>query len=239
MISAQAPTTVDTWLQWFDTYKQASCWAFLCTRYHLDVLDADALMNTARFQVFLHWTTVKNPLAYFWHTLTHAVSKPRQRHIYERRQLVAYAHQHQIHVRHAARTAQQVADLLERVSPHQRCLLAGWVQGYDDTQVAIRLRTTPQAIRVARHRAYRALQSQFDPSDRQLSEEFKRHAPRGNDFLGASNILPRSKPIGEHQARLSATTSSAFGPRGTQLITEAPDGAHCAVGSWGVGCLAL
>jgi len=173
-----ASATVEAWLEWFATHKQASCRAFLCTRYHLNTLDAEALMNTARLQVFLDWDTVKNPLAYFWQTLKHAVSKQRQRYTYERRQLVAYAQQHQIHVRHAARTARQAANLLERVSPHQRCLLAGWVQGYDDTQLAVRLGTTPQAIRVARHRAYRVLQSQFHLSDRQLPEEFKTPCPQ-------------------------------------------------------------
>src|SRR5439155_6371588 len=79
MSPAPASTTVDAWLAWFATHKQAACRAFLCARYHLDALDAEALMNTARLQVFLHWETVEHPLAYFWQTLTHAVGKQGQR----------------------------------------------------------------------------------------------------------------------------------------------------------------
>jgi hypothetical protein len=33
-------TTVDAWLEWFATEKQAACRAYLCTRYRLDALDA-------------------------------------------------------------------------------------------------------------------------------------------------------------------------------------------------------
>jgi hypothetical protein len=171
MIPVQAPTTVDAWLQWFDTYKQTACRAFLCTWYHLNALDAEALMNTTRFPVFLHWATVDNPLAYFWHVLVHAVGKQGKRRTYELRQLVAYAQQYRVHIHHAARTAQQVADLLERAAPRQ-CHLLGWyAQGYDDTQVAAWLGTTSQAVRVARPGVYRALRAQLCPSSHRLPEE--------------------------------------------------------------------
>jgi DNA-directed RNA polymerase specialized sigma24 family protein len=163
MAPTPAAATVDNWLQWFDTYKQASCRAFLCTRYHLNALDAEALMNTARLQVFLHWDTVKNPLTYFWQTLKHAVGKQGRRRARERRRLAAYARQCRDHGDLTARTARHVADVLERVPPRQRCLLAWYAQGYEDAQVAVWLGTTPQAVRVARHSAYCALRATLRP----------------------------------------------------------------------------
>jgi DNA-binding CsgD family transcriptional regulator len=118
--------------------------------------DAAALINDALLQVFLHWDTIENPLAYFWQTLRHAVSKQKQRHVHERRRLVAYAQQRRLHARGTARTAQHVADLLERVSPRQCQLLEWFAQGYEDPQVAAWLGTTLPTVRVARHNAYRA-----------------------------------------------------------------------------------
>jgi DNA-binding NarL/FixJ family response regulator len=160
MISVPEPTTVDAWLEWFATSKQTACRAYLCTQYHLDALDAEALMNTARLQVFLHWATIEKPLSYFWQTLKHAVAKQGRRRAYERRQLAAYAQQHWVHAHGAARTAEHVADVLERVSPRQCYLLEWFAEGYADSQVAAWLQTTPQAVRVARHNAYRALRVQ-------------------------------------------------------------------------------
>jgi DNA-binding NarL/FixJ family response regulator len=175
MLPTHTFTTADAWLQWFDTSQQTACRAFLCTQYHLDALDAEALMNTARFQVFLHWGTINNPLAYFWHTLTRAARKHQQHHTDERRQLAVYAQQHRAHPDHATRTAQQVADLLERVTPRQRHLLEWFMQGYDDTQVAEWLTTTPQAVRVARHGAYQALRAELRPLGHRLSKEGDHH----------------------------------------------------------------
>jgi hypothetical protein len=40
--SPAPPSTVDTWLQWFATEKQAAYRAYLWTRYHLDTLDVEA-----------------------------------------------------------------------------------------------------------------------------------------------------------------------------------------------------
>ena len=125
-------TTVEAWLQWFATEKQAACRAYLCTRYHLDALDAEALINAAQLQVFLHWATLENPLAYLWQTLKHAVAKQGRRRAYERQQLVAYAQQRRVHSHSAARTAAHVATVLERVAPRQRRLLAWYAQGYED-----------------------------------------------------------------------------------------------------------
>jgi hypothetical protein len=84
-------TTVDAWLQWFATEKQATCRAYLCTRYHLNALDAEALINTALLQVLRYWASIDNPLAYVWQTLTHAVAKQGRRRAYERQQLMTYA----------------------------------------------------------------------------------------------------------------------------------------------------
>ena len=159
-------TTVDAWLQWFATEKQAACRAHLCTRYRLDALDAEALINAAQLQVFLHWSTLENPLAYLWQTLKHAVAKQGRRRAYERQQLMAYAQQRRVHSHGAARTAEHVAAVLERVAPRQRRLLAWYAQGYEDQQVAAWLKTTPEAVRVARHSAYRALRAQFHSSSR-------------------------------------------------------------------------
>jgi len=154
-------TGVDPWLQWFATEKQTTCRAHLCTRYHLNALDAEALINTALLQVFHHWPTLDNPLAYFWQTLRHAVAKQGQRRVCERQQLAAYAQQRRLQAHGAARTATHVAAVLARVAPRQRRLLAWYAQGYADTQVAVWLQTTPQAVRVARHGAYRALRAQL------------------------------------------------------------------------------
>jgi DNA-directed RNA polymerase specialized sigma24 family protein len=160
MISTCDTSTADAWLHWFDTTHRTACRTYLCTRYHLDALDAEALMNTARLQVFRHWATLEHPLSYFWRTLRHALGKQGQRRTRELQQLAAYAQQCQVESQGAARTAAQVADVLARVPPRQRCLLAWCAQGYEDTQVAAWMGMTPQAVRVARQRAYRTLRAQ-------------------------------------------------------------------------------
>jgi hypothetical protein len=77
MSLTHASTTVDAWLQWFATEKQAACRADLCTRYRLNALDAKALINAALLQVFRHWSTLQNPLAYLWPTLRHTARRIR------------------------------------------------------------------------------------------------------------------------------------------------------------------
>jgi DNA-binding CsgD family transcriptional regulator len=76
---------------------------------------------------------------------------------------MTYAQQRQVHSHGAARTAAHVAAVLARVSQRQQQLLIWYMQGYTDTQVAIWLQTTPEAVRVARHGAYRALRAQLCP----------------------------------------------------------------------------
>ena len=162
-------TTVDAWLQWFATEKQAACRAHLCTRYHLNALDAEALINGALLQVFHHWPTLDNPLAYLCQTLKHTLAKQGQRRAYEQQQLAVYAKQQRLHAHSAARTAEQVATVLARVPPRQRRLLAWYAQGYTDVQMAVWLRMTPHAVREARHRAYRALRTPLClPGHRQM-----------------------------------------------------------------------
>jgi DNA-directed RNA polymerase specialized sigma24 family protein len=190
MILAPASATVDTWLQWFDTYKQASCRAFLCTRYHLNSLDAEALINTARLQVFLHWDTIENPLAYFWQTLKNAVREQGRRRTHERQRLSAYARQRRAYDDHTVCTAQYVTEMLEQVPSRQRRLLAWFVQGYEDAQVATWLGTTPQAVRAARHSAYGALRAQLRPPGRPLptggSCHYSRQRGGEKNFLGTA-----------------------------------------------------
>jgi DNA-binding CsgD family transcriptional regulator len=160
MMSLTRDTTpVDAWLQWFVTKKQAACRAHLCTWYHLNALDAEALINDALLQVFLHWSTLDNPLAYMWQTLKHTIAKQGQRRVYEQRQLALYTQQHQAHS--AACTAEQVAGVLTQVAPRQRQIMAWYAQGYTDVQVAAWLEMTPHAIRKTRHRAYRVLRTQL------------------------------------------------------------------------------
>jgi hypothetical protein len=52
MSPAHASTTVDTWPEWFATEKQAACRAYLCTRYDLNAVDAEALINAAQIHAF-------------------------------------------------------------------------------------------------------------------------------------------------------------------------------------------
>src|SRR5262245_6693916 len=167
--SARSPappaTTVDAWLQWFATEKQAACRAHLCTRYHLNALDAEALINSALLQVFRHWATLQNPLAYVWQILRHTIAKQGRRRAYERQQLKAYAQQRLFHTHSAVRTAESVAAVLAQMAPRQRQLLAWYAQGYADAQVAAWLQTTPEAVRVARHGAYRTLRASLGPAD--------------------------------------------------------------------------
>src|SRR5262249_51790876 len=96
----------------------------------------------------------------------HAVAKQGRRRAYERQQLRAYAQQRQVHSYGAARTAEHVAAVLERVAPRQRRLLEWYAQGYADAQVAAWLKTTPEAVRVTRHGAYRVLRAQLCSSSR-------------------------------------------------------------------------
>jgi DNA-binding CsgD family transcriptional regulator len=189
-------TTVEDWLQWFATEKQAACQAHLCARYYLNALDAEALINAAQMEVFLHWATLENPLAYFWRTLKHAVAKQGQRRSRERQQLAAFAQQHRRHAHSAARTAQHDADVLTLVSPRQRHILAWYAQGYEDQQVAAWLQTTPEAVRVARHTTYRSLRAQLYPSARLRKDAgVPSPSPQENkNFLDTANILCLSKP---------------------------------------------
>ena len=163
-------TTVDAWLQWFATEKQVACRTHLCTRYHLNALDAKALINDALLQVFLHWSTLDNPLAYVWQMLKHAGAKQGQRRVYEQRRLAGYAQQQRLHAHSAARTAEHVATVLACVPPRQRRLLAWYSQGYTDVQIAAWLEMTPQAVRQARHRATGALRTPLClPEPRQIA----------------------------------------------------------------------
>jgi DNA-binding NarL/FixJ family response regulator len=163
MLPAQESTPKDAWLAWFARHQQAACRAYLWTRYHLDTLDAEALINAAQLQVCLHWATLEHPLAYFWQTLKHEVEKQGQRRTRERRQLAVYVQQQRLQAHGAARTTQHVADVLARVSPRQCRLLEWFAQGYDDVEIAAWLQTTPQAVRRARHGAYGALRTQLCP----------------------------------------------------------------------------
>ena len=160
--------------------------AYLCTRYRLDALDAEALINDAQLQILLHWSTLENPLAYLWQTLKHAVAKHGRRRAYERQQLMAYAQQRQVHSHGATRTAEHVAAVLERVAPRQQRLLTWYAQGYADTQVAEWLQTTPQAVRVARHGAYCALRGAVPPVGPPVEAERVPHScPSGKqNFFG-------------------------------------------------------
>jgi DNA-directed RNA polymerase specialized sigma24 family protein len=156
---------VDAWLQWFATEKQATCRVYLCTRYHLNTLDAEALINTALLQVWRHWATITQPHAYFWQTLKQAIAKQEQRRRRERRQLAAYAQQCRLQAPGADHPTQQVEDLLERIPPRQYRLLVWFAQGYTDAEVAAWLQTTPPAVRVARHRLLRTLRASLGPTD--------------------------------------------------------------------------
>ena len=176
MSLTHASTTVDAWLEWFATEKQAACRAYLCTRYSLNPLDAEALINSALLQVFRHWASLDHPLAYLWQTLKHAVAQQGRRRAYERRQLAVYEQQRRVHTHGAARTALHVADALERVAPRQRCLLEWVMQGYGDVQIAAWLKTTPQAVRVQRYRLLSTLRVQVCPSG-------GHHRRRGKEFF--------------------------------------------------------
>lgn len=182
MIPVRDPSSAGAWLQWFDASTYARYRATLCATYGVDPQDADVLINTARLQVFLHWATVKNPLAYFWYILKYKVGKERQRRIRERRQLVAYARQRRFQAHGAVRTAEHIADVLARMAPRQRRLLEWFAQGYEDAQVAAWLQTTPQAVRAVRHSAYCALRAQLRP-------------PREKNILKGPHILPPSKAL--------------------------------------------
>jgi DNA-binding CsgD family transcriptional regulator len=179
LATSASSSPVEGWLEWFATHKQATCQAYLCTQYHLNALDAQALINATLLQVSLHWATLQHPLAYFWHTLKHAVWKQTQRQSWEQQQLAAYGRQHRRDADGAEGLTQQVGNLLERVSPAQQQLLQWRLQGYDDTQIAEWLQTTSQAVRVQRHRLMRILQAQLRPSDGQSPT-----AQEGHEFLG-------------------------------------------------------
>ena len=109
-------TTADAWLQWFAAEKQAACRAHLCIRYYLDALDTEALINTALLQVFRHWASLDNPLAYLWQTLRMPLLKQGRRRAYERQHLRAYAQQRRVQSHGAVRTAEHVAAVLVWVS---------------------------------------------------------------------------------------------------------------------------
>jgi DNA-directed RNA polymerase specialized sigma24 family protein len=160
MIQVREPSAVEAWLQWFETHKYTQCRAYLCATYGLEASDADALINTARMQVFLHWETIQNPLAYFWTILRREVQKHLRGLTRERLRQEAYVLQRRAQDRIEERTAHHVADILSRVPPHQSQLLWWFVHGYDDAQVAVRRGTTPHAVRQARYATYVDLRKQ-------------------------------------------------------------------------------
>jgi hypothetical protein len=154
MTPVRDTSAVEEWLQWFEENKYAQCHAYICATYRLEAPDADALLNTARMQVFLHWETLQTPLAYFWTTLRREVRKHMCGLQRERIHQEAYSRQWWVQARIEASTTRQVADMLEQATPHQRQLLLWFVHGYDDAQVAARLGTTPHAVRQARYVIY-------------------------------------------------------------------------------------
>ena len=153
-------TMVEDWLQWFATEKQVACRAYLCTWYSLNALDSEALINAALLQVSRHWPTIQNHQAYLWKTLRHTIAKQGRLRAYERQQLRVYAQQRWLRTHVAARPAAPVGAVLAQVAPRQRHILAWYTQGYADAQVAAWLKPTPEAVRVARHGAYRTLRIQ-------------------------------------------------------------------------------
>jgi RNA polymerase sigma-70 factor (ECF subfamily) len=157
MRSAADETKAEAWLQWFQTSRYSRCRAYLCMAYGLDPADAEALINTAALQVVTHWGTLQTPLAYFWTTLRRAIQQHLGALAKEQQRRAVYAHQQRVQARLAACTARQVTDLLAAVPPRQRQLLAWFVQGYADTEVAAQLGTTAHAVRQARHATYVAL----------------------------------------------------------------------------------
>jgi hypothetical protein len=158
--SALDEAAVEAWLQWFQASRYVRCRAYLCATYSLEPADAEALINRAALQVAAHWDTLQTPLAYFWTTLRRAV----QRHLgalaRDQQRREAYARQQHFHRTLAAGTTRTVADILASVPPRQRQLLGWFVQGYEDTQVAVQLGTTPHAVRQARYETYVALRRQ-------------------------------------------------------------------------------
>ncbi|ETW98626.1 MAG: hypothetical protein ETSY1_18050 [Candidatus Entotheonella factor] len=159
----QDMVSVEVWLQWFETHKSSQCRAYLCAAYGLNALDADALINTARIQVFRYWQTIRNPLAYFWQTLRRAVRHDLERQHTEQQQAGAYASQQQFLTTLETCTREDVDNLLEHATPTQYRVLEGFLDGYDDRQIASKLGSTPDAVRQARHAAYVAIRKRYTP----------------------------------------------------------------------------
>src|SRR5262245_35542036 len=163
MHPAHPNPSAEAWLAWLETTKVASCRSYLCKVCGLEPADADAVINTARWQVYCHWTTVENPLAYFWQTLRRAACASRRRVLRDQQQQQAYATWWHEHQQQCAATTQQVGAVLEGTPPRERQLLHWFALGYDDAHVAVWLQTSPAAIRVRRHAAYRALRARLTP----------------------------------------------------------------------------
>lgn len=162
MIPAQPSVSVEAWLQWFEQYHSRQCRTFLCTRYGLDALDADTLMNTTRLRMYIYWRhMLHNPLGYFWRTLRREVGTYLAGRQANQRRQEAYVRQWQVNTRIQAGTARQIEEVFDRLSPPQRQLLLWFMQGYADTQVATWRRTTPDAIRQARSATYRRLRQEL------------------------------------------------------------------------------
>jgi hypothetical protein len=157
MRSVADEAAAEVWLRWFQVSRYRRCRAYLCATYGLEPADAEVLINTAALQVVTHWGTLETPLAYFWTILRRAVQQHRGALAKDQRRRAAYAHQQRFDARLAASTARQVADLLAAVPARQRHLLEWFVQGYQDTEVAAHVGTTPHAVRQARYATYVAL----------------------------------------------------------------------------------
>jgi DNA-binding NarL/FixJ family response regulator len=177
MRSTSAETAAEAWLRWFQASRYVRCRAYLCATYGLEPADAEDLINMAALQVAAHWDTIQTPLAYFWTTLRRAV----QRHLgdltRDQQRRDAYVHQQRFHGTLTASTARAVADILASVSPRQSQLLEWFVQGYEDTQVATHLGTTPHAVRQARYETYIALRQRRPANRRGRSGALRVLAP--------------------------------------------------------------
>ena len=158
-------SSAEAWLDWFFRHKALQYRTTLGTRYGLNILDANALINAACFDVFYRWERIEHPMTIFAIQLRRHVRRYFGSRTQEQSALLAYAEtvqqdaQYQERdAQHQARLATRVETVLETVAPPERELLMGFAQDVDDQAMATRLGITAAAVRGRRHRLYRKLQ---------------------------------------------------------------------------------
>jgi DNA-directed RNA polymerase specialized sigma24 family protein len=154
-------SSAEAYLAWFQQHKAPQYRAYLCSRYGLNALDADAFLNEAYYVLDRHWVTVESPCAFLATTLRRLGA----RHCVHRQKEQAMLHEYTeavLHdMQHQAEVTAHVAAMLEGVSPRERHLLQQFLHGVEDRETAAGQGIARATVRWQRAQVYEELRQQY------------------------------------------------------------------------------